>query len=432
MSQQPFQLSRRQFIASAALATGGVAMGAAPVFAQKPKLVYWAYQFLRSSDESRVAFAEEWAKQNNVDLQITLVPWKEFMAKISAAIQAKATPDIVENGGVQLRSQGQLLEVTDVYEQLEKEHGGWLGAANLYMKEADGRVHHILYGLTGSMVIARNDIVSKAGATLPAETWADLFEVAKKTNRPPRVYGLGQPVSNQTDSNIWEQIMRSYGARLADDEGKKIVLGDHKSDVWTFLDFFQEVWDSGVLPPGVTTWDNTMNNSTYQAGKSVIALNPITITLWLENNDSDLLPKTGHFPFPTGPKRNVWDVGYASRSILKYTKHPEVCKQFLADSMAVPKMEKELSVSQWAPVLKSYLPFDLWDSSDHKKALVNVATKGNPQAAPDVYNDAWVEQATNTTISRMLQRMVVDKWNRDKAFDEAVDVLGKIYSKYTS
>jgi hypothetical protein len=30
----------------------------------------------------------------------------------------------------------------------------------------------------------------------------------------------------------------------------------------------------------------------------------------------------------------------------------------------------------------------------------------------------------------MLQRIVVDKWSRDKAFDEAVDVLGKIYSKY--
>lgn len=197
-----------------------------------------------------MAFAKEWAKQNNVDIQITLVPWKEFMAKISAAIHAKATPDIVENGGVQLRSQGQLLEVTDVYEQLEKEHGGWLGAATLYMKEADGRVHHILYGLTGSMIIARNDLVAKAGATLPAETWEDLFEVAKKTHRPPRVYGLGQPVSNQTDSNIWEQIMRAYGSHIADEQGKTVVLGDYKSDVWTFLDFFEAVWESGVLPPG--------------------------------------------------------------------------------------------------------------------------------------------------------------------------------------
>ena len=111
----------------------------APALADKPKLVYWAYQFLRASDESRVNFAKEWGEKNNVDMQITLVPWKEFMTKISAAIQAKATPDIVESGGVELRALGQLLEVTDVYEKLDKEHGGWLGAGPLYMKDQMAR-----------------------------------------------------------------------------------------------------------------------------------------------------------------------------------------------------------------------------------------------------------------------------------------------------
>ena len=71
-------------------------------------------------------FATEWGQKNNVDMQITLVPWKEFMTKISAAIQAQSTPDIVESGGVELRALGQLLEVTDVFTALEKEHGGWL------------------------------------------------------------------------------------------------------------------------------------------------------------------------------------------------------------------------------------------------------------------------------------------------------------------
>lgn len=412
------------------MATGAMAIGAAPVLAQKPKLVYWAYQFLRASDDARVAFATEWAEKNNVDIQITLVPWKEFMTKVSAAIQAKATPDIVESGGVELRALDQLLEVTDVYEQVEKEHGGWLGAAPLYMEEPDGKVHHILYGMTGFMVIARDDLLQKAGVEMPAATWEDLLSAAKKAQRIPRVYGIAQPLSNQTDSNVWEQIMRSYGARLADDEGKKVVLGDYKTDVWAFLDYFQSVWDAGVLPPGVTTWDNTMNNSTYQAGKAVFAFNPVTISLWLESNNPELLGKTVHYPFPKGPKSHIWDVTFASRSILKYTKQPELCKQFLVDSMAVDKMEKELSVSQWAPVLKSYLPFDVWQSNDHMKSLINLSTQGNPLGYPDVFNDAWREQATNTTISRMLQRLVVDDWNRDRAFAEAINVLQKIYGKY--
>jgi len=30
----------------------------------------------------------------------------------------------------------------------------------------------------------------------------------------------------------------------------------------------------------------------------------------------------------------------------------------------------------------------------------------------------------------LLQRLVVDKWDRDKAFAETLDVLNKIYGKY--
>ena len=37
---------------------------------------------------------------------------------------------------------------------------------------------------------------------------------------------------------------------------------------------------------------------------------------------------------------------------------------------------------------------------------------------------------THTTVSRMLQRLVVDKWDRDKAFAETLEVLNKIYGKY--
>jgi multiple sugar transport system substrate-binding protein len=436
MQQPSSRLTRRQFMTSTALAAGAAAVGTAmgpfvaPALAQKPKLIYWAYQFLRASDEARVNFAKEWAEKNNVDMQITLVPWKEFMTKISAAIQAQATPDIVESGGVELRALGQLLEVTDIYEKLDKEHGGWLGAGPLYMREADGKVHHILYGLTGFMIIGRNDLLQKAGVKLPMDTWEDLLAAAKKAQQIPRVYGLGHPVSNQTDSNVWEQIMRSYGARLADDAGKKVVLGDFKKETWAFMDYFMEVWKAGVLPPGVTTWDNTMNNSTYQAGKSVFALNPVTISLWMEANNPELLAKTGHYPFPKGPAQYIWDSEYASRSILKYTKVPDVAKQFLLDSMDEKKMEAELGVSQWAPVLKSYLKFDVWNRNDHMKSLVEVATKGNPAGHPDVFNDPWREAYTNTTIPRMLQRLVVDNWDRDRAFAETLDVLNKIYAKY--
>jgi hypothetical protein len=63
-------------------------------------------------------------------------------------------------------------------------------------------------------------------------------------------------------------------------------------------------------------------------------------------------------------------------------------------------------------------------------SLVNMSLKGEPQGHPDVFNDAWREQSTNCAVSRMLQRIVVDSWSRDKAFAELLDVLTKTYGKY--
>src|SRR6266850_21630 len=404
--------SRREFLKkSAALAVGAGAAStlpfAAPAVAQRPKLNYWCYQFLKESDDARANFAREWAQKNNVDLQITMVPLKEFLPKITAAIEAKATPDIVESNAVELRARGQLLDVTDIYKKLEN-----------------------MYGFQGFMLVSRDDLLDKAGLKPPPPTWADLLAYAKKAQQPPRTFGLGIPLSNQTDSQVWEDMMKSYGARLADDKGKRVVFGDYKPQVWEFLDFFTEVWKAGVLPPGVTTWDNTMNNSTFQSGKAVFILNPITLSLWLEENNPELLAKTGHYTYPRGPKGLIQPVTFGSRSILKYTKVPELAKQFLWDSMEPSKMDREHSVSQWGPVLKAYLGFDVWKKKPFMKGLIDLSVRGEPQGWPDVFNDAWREQFTNTTISRMLQRIVVDNWSRDRAFVETLDVLNKIYSKY--
>jgi hypothetical protein len=70
--------TRREFLASASLAAAAGLAFPAPAVAQRPKLVYWCYQFLKSSDDARANFAQEWAKKNNVDLQLSMVPWKEF------------------------------------------------------------------------------------------------------------------------------------------------------------------------------------------------------------------------------------------------------------------------------------------------------------------------------------------------------------------
>ena len=180
------------------------------------------------------------------------------------------------------------------------------------------------------MLIARDDLLAQAGLKgchpRPGSTCS---RTPRRPSSPRGAIGLGIPVSNQTDSNVWEDVMKSHGARLADEAGKRVVLGDHKREVWEFLDYFTEVWKANVFPPGVTTWDNTMNNSTFQSGKAVFVLNPVTLSLWLEaEQPRGLLAKTGHYTYPRGPKSLIHPVNFGSRSVLKCTKVPELAKQF--------------------------------------------------------------------------------------------------------
>jgi ABC-type glycerol-3-phosphate transport system substrate-binding protein len=136
----------------------------------------------------RVNFAKEWAEKNNVEMQITLVPWKEFDQDLRR-YSGQSHPRHRRNRWHGLQRLGQLLEATDVY-KLDKEQkaAGWALARSI--AEA-GKVHHLLSRVTGFMIIARNDLLKQAGAKLPMETWEDLLAAASKPSNSRASVGWG-------------------------------------------------------------------------------------------------------------------------------------------------------------------------------------------------------------------------------------------------
>ena len=434
MARRTSPQSRRTFLKTASVAAGAAAWRplGAPAIAQggRPKLVYWCYQFLKASDDARADFAQEWAKKNNVDLQMTLVPWKEFMPKITAAIEAKATPDVVESGAVELRGRGQLLDVTDVYKKVEKANGGWVGNATKFMLEPDGKVHHILYGFQGFMLVARDDMLKEAGITKAPGTWVELLEQAKKAQKLPRAFGLGPPDQQPDrlgDLGRHHEELRAPARRRGGQEGRLRRLQGRGVGVPRLLRRGVEVRRAAARRDDLGQHDEQLDVPGGQGGVHPEPRHRLPVA----RGQQPRAPRQDRaLHVPARAQGQIHPVNYGSRAILKYTKVPDVAKQFLQDSMDAAKMDKELSVSQWGPVLKSYLAFDVWKKKSFMKGLVEMSQKGEPEGHPDVFNDAWRESYTNTTVSRMLQRIVVDSWSRDKAFAEAVDVLNKIYAKY--
>src|SRR5437867_12617875 len=103
MARPAIRPTRRQFLkTSAAVAVGAGATRpfGTPALAQRPKPVYWCYQFLKSSDDARPTFARELARMNKWDPPLSMFAAKEFLPNTTARTKAKPRPVTTDSAGV--------------------------------------------------------------------------------------------------------------------------------------------------------------------------------------------------------------------------------------------------------------------------------------------------------------------------------------------
>lgn len=85
----------------------------------------------------------------------------------------------------------------------------------------------------------------------------------------------------------------------------------------------------------------------------------------------------------------------------------------------------------YGPVLQDQAKFDIYGGKDPILAgLLDLVQKGTAPAYPDVYNAAFADVFTNFIVPRMVQRVVIDGWDFDRAMDEAENQTQAIYDKY--
>ncbi len=133
------QVSRRAFLkGSVGTAALGLALSAssAPIArvasAQaKPKLTMVVRGFFGpNTNDIFKAQAEGWGKANNVDVTCDIISMNDIPAKLAAAAEAGAGPDVIHlfDGTPHMYAE-KLADVSDVAATIEKEEGGFYGLA---------------------------------------------------------------------------------------------------------------------------------------------------------------------------------------------------------------------------------------------------------------------------------------------------------------
>src|SRR5919199_5715930 len=150
--------------------------------ARRAKLVVWnttalAPQVDKIMQEQCYAYAKQVGIKEN-EIEYSLLGAGQQLPKLVASLEAGNPPDIARTGGgyVQLyRSQGHLLEVTDVVDTMQHVPGGLL-AASLPSVMYHGKAYGVPQSVSPWALITRLDLLAAAKVD-PPTTWEAFIEV---------------------------------------------------------------------------------------------------------------------------------------------------------------------------------------------------------------------------------------------------------------
>jgi multiple sugar transport system substrate-binding protein len=416
--------------ASAAAATSPAASGA---ITSTGKMTYWGG--LIFSDEANKLLSDTikaWGTKNKIEIDVVMINQNETNQKVSAAVESNTMPDALDMGlGLMLllSNTKKLTPLDDLWTKVGNAQGGWIKGVDdaTDPKKFGGTRNGIPFGSSGNLLNIRKDALDKAGLPIP-KTWEELGEAAVKITKPP-FYGMGFSVSNVGDGNLQVAVLQSWGGRIASDDGKKVTLKSPETKA--YLEWITGIYKRGAFPPGATTWDGAGDNNAYQSGQAGFIANPGSVYLWMRDNDKELLAGSAFSSLPKGPKLQISEFGPNVRAIPVGGKNIEAAKaliEALANDTAF--MDKYYSAAIYGPVLKNYIGFNAFKADPVHAGLSDLAQNGTAPGFPDVNNTAYADFNNNFLIPKMIQRVVVDNYDLDRAIDETQKAGEAIYAKY--
>lgn len=428
--------SRRRLLTTAA---SGVALAAAssfpmPAIGQTRKLTYWGGLVL--SDIAHKLLTDqvtEWGVANGVETEVVLINVNEITQKVSAAIASGTLPDVFDVGLellTLLSRQDVFANVDDVYERIAAAHGGWFeGPARASdMTALAGFRTAIPFGVSGNLLLRRKDLLEPAGFTEAPQTWEELVTQAQAINNAP-ISGLGLALSSVGDGNLQTSVLQSFGGRIADDAGKVVTLDSPETRLW--LTWLKDAWDKGLFAPGATVWDGSGDNQAYLSGQVGFIANTGSVGVAARNDDPELFDVTLFSALPAGPIGRVSPVSPQSRVINAKSPMVEEGKSLLEHLAASDFMNEYFQHAIWGPVLQDQEQLSAFAPSNTiHNGLLDLAKTGTAPAAPDVFNAAYADMSANFMIPKLIQRVVVDGWDFDRAIAEGQSSIQAIYDKY--
>lgn len=409
----------------------GASLMGEPVFSRgKTKLTIWSEKsFAPQADKILIDAVNQFAKENQIEVEVVNISWSEYLRKLIAAIEVKATPDIamIDNGAtLQYGSSGLLLDVSEVFQEAKKAQG-----EPIQMAAMDATIKGKQYSIPLTVITfpmnCRRDLLEAKGLGIP-RTWDEFLKTAKAVANPPKVYSYGLTMGNTRDAEVFlTQILWSFGMEMVSKDGKKVTF-DSPNTV-AGLKYIAELYKT--VPPGVTGWDDSGDNRAFQSEQIAFCSNSGTVYQWALANKPDLAERMTIALSPEGPAGRHNLATMRSLAIFKSTQHAKMAKKLLAYIM------KSEIYQNWLEGYGGYYPPAYAGTAGNaywrdpvRKVFMENAKYGRWIGWPGPLSVPAREIFSSFTMTEMVQSVIAQGKTPEQAVKETAQKIKDIYARY--
>lgn len=365
-----------------------------------------------------------------IDVEAVTGSFQEYAAKLSAAAEAGTLPDIFapQIATRQFINEGRLLPITDVYDKVGSDLGGWHPIADRNFR-VDGTGYALDIGFAPAFIHIRQDLVEEAGFSLPFKDLDELTACAKALTDPANnVYGAGWAMALPDDLMHLQPLMWAFGGAAFDEEGN--ITLNSPENVAALKWLTDQYTVEKVVPPAAINWDAGGNNQAYLTGQIAMAVNPGSILASARRKETPiegLLEKTFCAPWPQrtpeiGPQAQT-EAGQAF-GINANSKFPDAAKQILLHLWSPEVYLGMMRNGQGYlfPALQGAYEDDYFTKDQWNKQVVDLVV-------PIMHDESWPSPPApwtsmwSTWAGQACLRVAQDGWTPEQAMEEAQKIV---------
>ncbi len=360
---------------------------------------------------------DRFEEDNNVKVNLELVPYGEFQNKLLQALKAGTAPDaviadqywlasMVEVGGVQ--------PLNDLWP--EEDRSDFLDWTVEGVTE-DGNIYGIWYTTDARVLFYRKDILSEAGFNEPPETWDELYEIASEVTTGD-MYGLGM-IAGPGEGTMCNLLIDywSQGGELVNSDNEPVFQeGANREALIKILDFYKKLFDEGIVPADSINYtsDNDMMSRIAANGYAMFFGGSFLVSFIQENCAPEVAEQWDIVvrPTPSGGSPTTLNGGFMLNVLSSDTVKKEAAWKFIWHLAQAENSSAFAEASSGLPVRKSSWETDKFYSEDYyMKKFAEILPYGKARDNSVIY----------PIISDKLSIAVGEVISGQKTAEEAID-----------